>query len=244
MSSIKSTTQIKEKNITIANAALISGIGVLIMALTVPFAEFYIFPKLIAENPALTAKNIMDNRLLFTTGIFLHFITLICDIVVAWSLYVFLKPVFKHLSLLTACFRLIYIAIYLVALVNLIKVINLLNINEKSNILDQTQLYDSITFYINSFHIEWSFGLIIFGIYLSLLGYLVFIAEYVPKIFGILLMIAGFGYLINTLGLFLFPNINTEFLLITFFGELIFMIWLLIKGSKIKNIKKTAHNKV
>ena len=237
MSSIKSITQIKEKKITIANAALISGFGLLIMALTVPFAEFYIFPKLIADNPALTANNIIDNRLLFTTSIFLHFIALICDIVVAWSLYIFLKPVFKHLSLLTAWFRLIYAAMYLVALVNLIKVLNLLNINKKSKLLDQTQFYDSISFYISSFHLEWSFGLIIFGIYLILLGYLVFNAEYVPKIFGILLMIAGFGYLINTLGLFLFPNINTGFLMITFFGEIIFMIWLLIKGSKIKSIK-------
>ncbi|NLP58089.1 DUF4386 domain-containing protein [Lutibacter sp. B1] len=238
MNSIISTTQIKEKNISIANAALISGLGLLIMVLTVPFAEFYIFPKLITENPVLTANNIIDNRLLFTTSIFLHFITLICDVVVAWALYVFLKPVFKYLSLLTAWFRLIYAAMYLVALVNLIKVLNLLDINKQSKLLDQTQFYDSITFYINSFHHEWSFGLIIFGIYLILLGYLVFKAEYVPKIFGILLIIAGFGYLINTLGLFLFPNINTEFLLITFFGELIFMIWLLIKGSKIKTIQK------
>lgn len=238
MSSIISTTQIKEKNISIANAALISGLGLLIMVLTVPFAEFYIFPKLITKNPVLTANNIIDNRLLFTTSIFLHFITLICDVVVAWALYVFLKPVFKYLSLLTAWFRLIYAAMYLVALVNLIKVLNLLDINKQSKLLDQTQFYDSITFYINSFHFEWSFGLIIFGIYLILLGYLVFKAEYVPKIFGILLVIAGFGYLINTLGLFLFPNINTEFLMITFFGELIFMIWLLIKGSKIKTIQK------
>lgn len=237
MSSIKSTTQNKEKKITIANAALISGFGLLIMVLTVPFAEFYIFPKLIAENPALTANNIIDNKLLFTTGIFLHFITLICDIVVAWSLYVFLKPVFKHLSLLTALFRLIYAAMYLVALVNLIKVLNLLNINEKSNLLDQTQFYDSISFYISSFHLEWSFGLIIFGIYLILLGYLVFNAEYVPKIFGILLIIAGIGYMVNTLGSFLFPNINTEFLMVTFFGELVFMFWLLIKGSKIKDVE-------
>lgn len=234
MNPTKTIHIIKKKDISPANAALISGIGLLIMVLTVPFAEFYIFPKLISESPTLTTTNILNNKTLFTIGIFLHFITLIFDIVVAWSLYIFLKPVSKNLSLLVAWFRIIYAAMYLIALVNLIKVLNLLSIIGQSKATEQIQFYDSVKFYINSFQLEWTFGLMIFGIYLILLGYLVFKAEYIPKIFGFLLIIAGLGYSINTLSLFLFPGINTDFLMITFFGELIFMLWLLIKGSKIK----------
>jgi hypothetical protein len=237
MDAIELTTHTKEKKISIAKAALIAGIGLLLMALTVPFAEFYIFPKLIDADAAVTAKNIINNRLLFTVSIFLHFITLICDVVVAWALYIFLKPVSRQLSLLTAWFRLIYAAMYLIALFNLIKVLNLLEYKTESNLSEQARFYDTITFYIHSFHLEWSFGLIVFGLDLILLGYLVFKAAYVPKIFGILIIIAGVGYLINTVGLFLFPNINTGFLFITFFGELIFMSWLLIRGAGINDIK-------
>lgn len=231
-------TTFKTQNISLAKASLIAGFGLLIMVLTVPFAEFYIFPKLIGQNSMDTANNILNNKILFTTSIFLHMITLLFDIIVAWALYIFLKTVKKELSLLVAWFRLIYTAMYLIALVNLIKILNLIQFESQSEFANQFDFSNSVEFYISSFRLEWNFGLLIFGIYLCFLGYLVFRAEYVPKIFGILLLVAGFGYTINTLSIFLFPNINTDFLMITYFGEIVFMFWLLIKGTKIRDIPK------
>jgi hypothetical protein len=220
-----------EKEFTLSKAALIAGFGLLIMALTVPFAEFYIFPKLITDDIVNTTNNIINNRMLFTISIFLHFITLIADIIVAWALYIFLKPVNKEFSLLTAWFRLIYTAVYLVALVNLIKILSLIG---SSNLTNGNQQFENVNFYIDSFRLEWSFGLIIFAIYLIFLGYLVIKSSYVPKVIGVLILIAGLGYLTHTLGAFIIPTINLDFLFFTFFGELIFMIWLLTKGRKIK----------
>jgi len=220
-----------EKKISLSKAALIAGLGLLVMVLTVPFAEFYIFPKLVSDDIVETTNNITNNRLLFITSIFLHFITLICDIIVAWALYIFLKPVSQQFSLLTAWFRLIYTSVYLIALVNLIKILSLIG---SSNFVSETQLNENVNFYLNSFKLEWSFGLIIFAIYLILLGFLVFQSFYIPKVFGVLIFIAGLGYLVHTLGTFLTPNTNLDFLFITFFGELVFMFWLLIKGRKIK----------
>jgi len=49
-----------------------------------------------------------------------------------------------------------------------------------------------------------------------------------------LLIIAGLGYVLTTLKPYLFPDINLDFAEYTFYGELIFMLWLLIKGSRIK----------
>ena len=225
------------KEMSLAKAARISGFGLLIMILTVPFAEFYIFPKIISVDATLTFKNIVEHRTIFTVGVLFHFITLICDIIVAWSLYIFLKPINQNLSLLVAWFRLSYVAMYLVVLTNFIKILNLLDIGKQLKIPQQYQI-SAITFYMNSFKLEWSFSLMLFGVYLIILGYLVYKAEYVPKIFGILLIIAGLGYLTNTFCLFLFPNLDSSFLLITFFGEMIFMFWLLIKGTRIKKIEQ------
>lgn len=233
-------TVVKIKSISLAKASLIAGFGLLIMVLTVPLAEFYIFPQLIGQNSTETANNILFNKVLFSTSIFLHLITLLCDIIVAWALYLFLKPVSKEFSLLTAWFRLIYSAIHMIALTNLIKVFGLIKIENQSELTDQLEFSDSVEFYINSFRLEWEFALLIFGIYLCLLGYLVFRAEYVPKIFGILLLVAGLGYVINSLGVFLFPSLNTDFLMFTFFGELVFMFWLLFKGSRIRALKVKA----
>jgi hypothetical protein len=225
-----------EKNkegISLRAAALIAGVGLLIMVLTVPFAEFKIFPSLIDfKDPEITATNLLNNKSYFILGIFLNFITIICDIIVAWALYIFLKPVNKNLSLLVAWFRLIYTGIYLIALLNLIKVVGLLNADKYFVATSQNQIHDQILFHFKSFGSEMGFGLILFGIYLGLLGYLATLSSYIPKIFGWLLMIAGLGYLITYSGNYLFPKINTEYLMITFFGELIFMIWLLFKGGR------------
>lgn len=224
-------TSTSKKTMTLGNTALIAGLGLLLMTLTVPFAEFHIFPKLIAEDALETAENISREKLLFTTSIFLHLITLLCDIVVAWALYLFLKPAMRYFSLLVAWFRLIYTAMYLVALTNLIKILTLAHSQSTGT---KAQVAESMQYYVDAFRLEWSFGLVIFGVYLVLLGYLVLRAGYVPKVYGVLLLIAGLGYMIHTLGAFFSPETNLDILFFTFFGELVFMFWLLIKGWKLK----------
>ena len=227
--------------ISLRQSAIIAGIGLLIMALAVPFAQFQIFPSLIDyENPEVTANNLLNNKLYFIFGIFLNFLTIICDIVVAWALYLLLKPVNRNWSLLVAWFRLIYAGIYLVALSNLIKVLGLLKADTYFKATNPDQICDQILFHLKSFGFEMEFGYVHFGIYLSLLGYLVLKASCIPKIFGWLLIIAGFGYIITSMGNFLFPDINTDLVMITFFGELIFMVWLLVRGGRTHKLKKVA----
>ena len=43
----------------------------------------------------------------------------------------------------------------------------------------------------------WDVALIVFGVHLLLLGYLAYRSGYVPKVFGVLLVISGLGYLID-----------------------------------------------
>lgn len=223
------------KDISLSKAAVIAGIGLLIMTLTVPFAEFKIIPDLVNPNSAMeTAANIKANTRLFNVAIFLIFITIVCDIVVAWALYLFLKPVSKSLSLLTAWFRLLYTGVYLLAVTNLVKTYALIKGSSYFLVNSPEQISELILFYIKSYKYEWFFGLVLFGLYLILLGYLVLKARYIPHIMGWLLIIAGLGYVIGHLKVFLYPEFNTSFSMITALGELVFMLWLLIKGSRIK----------
>ena len=234
---IQSLIDENNTRISLRKSALIAGIGLFIMVLTVPFAEFQIFPSLIDyKNPATTANNLLNNKLYFTLGISLHFITLICDIIVAWALYIFLKPTDKNLSLLVAWFRLIYAGIYLIALSNLIKVLGLLSAGTYFQATSQNQVYDQLLFHLKAFGYELEFGHIFFGINLCLLGYLVLKASYIPKVIGWLLVIAGLGYFITSTGNFVLPNINTDLIMVTFLGELIFMFWLLIRGGRIQKL--------
>ncbi|MEP2669475.1 MAG: DUF4386 domain-containing protein [Cyclobacteriaceae bacterium] len=226
------------KDISLSKAAIIAGIGLLIMTLTVPFAEFKIIPDLVSPDSASeTAANITNNIFIFNLAIFLIFITIVADIIVAWALYVFLKPVNKSISLLTAWFRLLYTGVYLVAVTNLIKVFTLTKGESYFLINSQEEISEFVLFYIKSYKYEWFFGLVLFGLYLILLGFLVLKARYVPNIMGWLLIIAGLGYVIGHLKVFLFPELNTSFSMYTAMGELVFMLWLLIKGSRLKELQ-------
>lgn len=87
-----------------------------------------------------------------------------------------------------------------------------------------------------------------FGIHLALLGWLVLTSGYMPKVLGVLLILAGAGYVIDTLANALLANYGdyeTMFLLIvavpSLIGEFAFTIWLLTRGGKEQGALRTAH---
>ena len=230
---IRSATH--DQGITLRQAALIAGFGILIMAFAAPFAELFVYAKLVIPgNIEETARGIVANKGLFLAWIFAYLATFICDLLVAWALYVLLIPVNRSLSLLTAWFRLVYTVIAFVAMLKLVTVFRILNSPDYLAIFGSDQLHAQVKLLLNSFQYEWGIGLVLFGIYLGLLGYLVYRSEYIPKILGILLIIAGLGWLIYCLAPYLYPDANVQFIMITFFGELIFMLWLLLRGWKIQ----------
>jgi hypothetical protein len=232
--SISKTMANPTNRTSFAAAALIAGVGLLIMAIAAAFAEIYVYPKLVVSgNATATAQNIIVNKTLFTAAIFGYLVTFVCDLIVTWALYVLLKPVNENLSLLTALFRLVYTVIALGALLNLVTVLRLLNTSNTLTLFSPDQFSAQVMLFLTTFRSNWYFGLLFFGIHLGLLGYLVFRSNYIPKILGVLLVVAGLGYLLTNLKPFLFPQLNVDFAEYTFYGELIFMAWLLIKGSKI-----------
>ncbi len=216
------------KSVSLKNAALISGFGLLLMVLTAPVAEMYLMPRLIDYGDAgQTLENLVANKELLIYSIFLYLVTFIADVLVAWGLYIFFKPADKNLSLLAAWFRLVYTALALVGLFNLTKVLQLIS-------GDPAQIEaGQVIFYLRSFQTDWGLAFFFFAICLMLLGYLSIKATYVPNIVGYMVFIAGLGYFFNSLQPYFFPNMDTTFLMITFFGELVLMFWLLIKGWRI-----------
>ncbi len=57
---------------------------------------------------------------------------------------------------------------------------------------------------------------------------------WISKVVGVLLVVPGIGWIVYELSPYLYPGANLDWLFYTFFGELIFMLWLLIAGWRIK----------
>jgi hypothetical protein len=217
-------------------AALVAGLGLLLMMIPAVFANFFVIESLIVPgDAATTANNVMANESLFRIGICGLIVVLVLDVLVAWGLYVFLKRVNKSLSLLTAWFRLLYVAMLGASLAGLLGVLGLLGGADYLTAFETDQLQAQVMLFVNVFHYGESIAYVFFGLHLLILGYLVFksgFSGYIPKILGVLLAIAGLGYLIDNYGNLLIPTYDATISLFTFIGELLFMLWLLWKGIK------------
>jgi hypothetical protein len=76
---------------------------------------------------------------------------------------------------------------------------------------------------------------IFWGLWLILLGILVYKSGFIPKVLGVLLIVGCFGQLLSFLSTFLFPDYSVILIPISEtakIGELSVFLWLLIKGVK------------
>ena len=229
--------ELKEKtinNISVKTSAIVAGIGILLMAIIAPIANFSILEGMVKpDNLPETLQNILASQSQFRLSIALNLIVAILDIIVAWALFVYLRPINKSLSLLAAWFRIVYATLLVASVFYLINISQLINgVGFETNYL-QSQVMLSL----NNFFFSWDFSMTIFGFHLLLIGYLIFKAGYMKKILGILIIIASIGYLIDGFGQVLSPDYNIEIALYTFVGEIVLIFWLLIKGWRIKSIE-------
>ncbi len=155
--------------------------------------------------------------------------------VVAWALYVLLRPVNRSIALLSAWFRVVYAAVFAAALSNLFVAVRLLTDADSLEAFGTGRLNAQVMMSVNAFNDGWDAALAIFGLHLLVLGYLVYKSGYIPRALGILVMIASLGYLIDSFGGFLSTGYNANVALFTFVGEVLLMGWLLWKGILAKN---------
>jgi hypothetical protein len=222
------------------NAAIAAGAGLLIMTVAAIFARFVYDSVLVPGDAVATANNILANELQFRLAIISFLFVIVLDVIVAWGLYVFLRPVNRNLSLLAAWFRLVYAAVFLVTILDLGNALRLLHSAGTLVVLETGQLQAQAFLALSAFSDGWSFALAIFGLHLTVLGYLVFKAGFMPKILGALLIIAGLGYMFDSITGFLFPNFGVTVGQITFIGELLLALWLVIKSARAKNWENLA----
>lgn len=215
-------------------AARIAGIGYLTLFFVSIFANFFVLERLIEPGDAsATAANIAESEGLFRIGIVGFLVIVFLDVAIAWLLYIVFRRVHRDISLVAAWFRLVYAVFLGFALTFLFVALQLLSGVESG------QNQGQVMWFLDAFNYGWLLGLAFFGIHLVLLGYLMIKSVFMPKVIGILLVLAGAAYMIDTLANTLLANYSdyeTLFLLIVaipaIVAELAFTIWLLLRAGK------------
>ncbi|MDD9265597.1 DUF4386 domain-containing protein [Paenibacillus sp. GCM10023248] len=221
--------------------ALITGTSLMIMMVAAIFSYGIVHQSLQVQGDASTTlQNIISKHLLLHAEILGWIIILICDIVAAWSLYVFLKPVDPNLSLLAAWLRLAYAALLGIAIMNLIY-LQLVTSNpaDCQSFVTIDQLHGQVLLNLRAFDSMWSVGLIVFGGHLLIVGILTLQSKTMPKWIGVLMCAAAVSYFIIHVGKIMLPAHSDIMMILERVlivpmtaGELGFGIWLLFRGGK------------
>ena len=213
--------------------AIISGAALLLMALVAGFAYGYAHTSLVVAGDALTTlNNIIGTQGLFMAEVLAWMAIVVLDLIVSYGFYVFLKPTGPKLAKQAGILRLIYTGVLGVAVVQLLLAHNLAFGDQTNPAMVLSR--------IESFEYIWSLGLIIFGMHLLFAGLAAYKTHLIPKLWSVLLVIAGLSYIVlHTFETFLpelvqlIASLQTILVIPMTLGELGFAIWLLVKGRKV-----------
>ncbi len=218
--------------LSLRQAALVTGFAYLLNPVT--FAETYAMPHLVAANPAQTVANMTAHPHLFSAAVLSYAMSALGDVVIAWSLYVLLAPVNRALALLGSLLQLTYAAVWLAAISNLGVLYRMVAIPEYSpHVSEASQTLQAVQL-LGAFRSGWGLGLVLFGLHLVVIGWLITRSTYMPHWLGWLLLIDGWAWVADNLSVYLYPKANLAFLNAFFATELVFMIWLLVWGWRVR----------
>jgi hypothetical protein len=217
------------------NLARIAGLLYLIVIATGLFAEVFVRQAFKVSGDALsTANNIQSSEMLFRLGVVADIVNFICGLPCVLIIYYLFKRVNKFLLQLALIFVIIQTAIIAVNLLNQTSPLLILGNSAYLRSFQPDQLATLSQLSLNIQGVGYAIGLVFFGFYCLLVGYVLYRSKMVPKILGILYIISGAGYLVNSFIMLLskgFANPIFSYLAIPIFiGELLFCLWLLIKG--------------
>ena len=220
--------------------ARVAGALYLLLAVFGAFGILYIPTLVVPGDAAKTVENIMASESLFRLSFVSDLFSQTVFILLVLVLYKLLKIVSKNAAVLMVIFALAGIPIAMLNTLNQIAALQLLSGADYLAVFATDQLHALVLFFLDLSEHGITIASIFWGLWLLPFGYLVYKSGFLPRILGILLIIGGFGYLIDFFIFFLFPNLDVAVSIFTGFGEILIALWLLIKGVNVEQWEKRA----
>jgi len=226
------------------NAGRFAGLLYLLVSIPGAFALIYVPSKLIVHgNATATANNVAASETLFRLGIAGELIGQAGFIFVALALYDLLKGVNQRHASLMVTLIVVSIPIAFLNELNAIAALVLVRGADFLSIFEKPQRDALAMLFLNLHSHGFGVAEIFWGLWLFPLGLLVYRSRFLPRFLGVWLAIGGFAYVILSLTGVLFPQYQDKVFIISqpaLFGELAFMLWLVIKGAKPPALDATA----
>ncbi|MGA2979307.1 MAG: DUF4386 domain-containing protein [Terriglobales bacterium] len=219
--------------------ARITGVVYLLYFLTAVIGEFFMRGLVVSDDAAATATNILAHQPLFRLGLATGLIATVGYIAVTALLYDLFKPVNRSLSLLAAFFSLVGCALLAFGSLFQLAPLVVLGGSQYLSVFKVEQLRALALMFLELNAQAATICLVFFGVYCLLIGYLIFRSVFLPRILGVLMVFAGFGWLT-----FLSPPLanylSPYILVLGFVAELALCLWLLVMGVNVPRWKEQA----
>jgi len=214
--------------------ARIAGAFYLLTIIAGVFAEIFVRGALVVrDDAAATAANILMHEPLYRFGLAADLIMLVCYLAVTLLFYDLFKPVGRSLSGLAALFSLVGIAVLAVNSLNHLAPLVLLGGAHYLSAFETNQVQAlalaSLRMHARGYVISGVF----FGIYMLLLGHLIYSSVFLPRILGVLMAVGGASFLANSFVVFLSPVLAArlpDFGMLGGIAELALSLWLMAMG--------------
>jgi len=211
--------------------ARMAGVLYLITIVARMLVEILVRKRLVvADDAAATATNIMAHEPLWQWGFAGDIISFASYVALTALLYELFKPVNRNVSLVSAFFGVVASVVQAVSSLFHLAPLFLLGSATYLQVFTVAQLQALALVFLRlraaAYH---SIGLVFFGVYLLLVGILILRSAFLPRVLGVLLVLAGFSYV-----LFLSPplmhSLQTYILIFPGVGQISLCLWLLAIG--------------
>jgi hypothetical protein len=220
-------------------SARITGVVYFLYFLTAVLGEFFLKGMVVDGDAAATANNLLAHQPLFRLGLATGLIATACYIAVTALFYGLFKPVDRSLSLLAAFFGLVGCAITAFGSLFQLAPLVVLGGAPYLSVFNVEQLQALALMFLKLNAQTANICLVLFGFYDLLIGYLIVKSTFLPRFLGVLMALAGLGWLT-----FLYPplanSLSPYILVLGFLAELLLMLWLLVKGVNVQRWKEQA----
>jgi len=212
--------------------------------LLVPLGFFGIVTPSIPASPAdiaSTANEILSSETMYRLSIVSALLVPIVTLFVAIALYKVLKPVNRFMARMMVIFTVLAAPIAMLNELNRLAALLLSSgpaYMMSAFTIEQTQALSPLFLQLHEYGI--AIVGIFWGLWLFPMGYLVFKSTFMPRIIGILLVVAGFGYFIDSFAKILLSDSGLSLIDYTYWGEPIFLLYLLIRGVNVEAWEKSA----
>lgn len=202
------------------------------------FSLLYVPAQIIAPgNAAATVANMIERETLFRLGMASDMLAGIIMILVVGALARLLRPVSESATWLMVGLLLVAVPIAMLGHAFQLAALLLVSGSSYLEVFTSEQLHALALWSLRMHGYGTNIAFIFWGLWLVPLGYLVFRSRFLPRVLGVLLVIAGAGYVGGSFASIL--GHSTSIGLVTGWGEVVFLLWLLLKGVDVERWRQT-----